>query len=154
RSVSRARGLQSPPAIRPAAADNAMPASSRLKRSNVSLDAALADAKQAFVAANPKSRARFEAAARVMPGGNTGTVLFYDPFPLCIARGEGARLWDVDGHEYLDFLGEFSAGIFGHSHPVIRAAIEGALASGINLSGHNRLEAELAAIVCARFPSM
>src|SRR5688572_6039013 len=115
---------------------------------------ALADAKAAFVAANPESRARFEAAARVMPGGNTRTVLFYDPFPLCIARGEGARLWDVDGHAYLDFLGEFTAGIFGHSHPAIRAAIDAALDGGINLSGHNRLEAELAAIVCARFSSI
>jgi glutamate-1-semialdehyde 2,1-aminomutase len=125
-----------------------------LRRSNVDLAGALAEAKAAFVAGNPQSRARHEAATRVMPGGNTRTVLFYDPFPLCIARGEGARLWDVDGHAYLDFLGEFSAGIFGHSHPGIRAAIEAALADGINLSGHNRLEAELAAIVCARFPSI
>ncbi len=116
--------------------------------------AALADARAAFVAANPESRARFEAAARVMPGGNTRTVLFYEPFPLCIARGEGARLWDVDGHAYLDFLGEFTAGIFGHSDPHIRAAIDAALDAGINLSGHNTLEAELAGIVCARFPSI
>jgi glutamate-1-semialdehyde 2,1-aminomutase len=116
--------------------------------------AALADAKAAFAAANPGSRARFEAAARVMPGGNTRTVLFYDPFPLCIARGEGARLWDVDGHAYLDFLGEYTAGIFGHSDPHIRAAIGAALDRGINLSGHNTLEAELAAIVCARFPAI
>ena len=116
--------------------------------------AALADAKAAFVAANPESRARFEAAARVMPGGNTRTVLFYDPFPLCIARGEGAKLWDVDDHAYLDFLGEFTAGIFGHSNPHIRAAIDAALDAGINLSGHNTLEAELAAIVCGRFPSI
>jgi glutamate-1-semialdehyde 2,1-aminomutase len=118
------------------------------------LAGALEEAKAAFVAANPESRARFEAAARVMPGGNTRTVLFYDPFPLCIARGEGARLWDVDGHEYVDFLGEFTAGIYGHSNPAIRAAIDRALDDGINLSGHNRLEAELAAIVCQRFPSI
>ncbi|MFO0985915.1 MAG: aminotransferase class III-fold pyridoxal phosphate-dependent enzyme [Alphaproteobacteria bacterium] len=116
--------------------------------------AALDDARAAFVAANPNSRARFEAAARVMPGGNTRTVLFYEPFPLCIARGEGARIWDVDGHAYLDFLGEFTAGIFGHSDPRIRAAIDAALDGGINLSGHNTLEAGLAAIVCARFPSI
>src|SRR5690349_7012298 len=95
--------------------------------SNVALADAVAEAKAAFVAANPESRARFEAAARVMPGGNTRTVLFYNPFPLCIARGEGARLWDVDGHEYIDFLGEFTAGIFGHSNPHIRAAIDAAL---------------------------
>jgi glutamate-1-semialdehyde 2,1-aminomutase len=131
-----------------------VPSASTATLSNTTMAAALADAKAAFVAANPESRAHFEAAARVMPGGNTRTVLFYDPFPLCIARGEGARLWDVDGHAYLDFLGEFTAGIFGHSNPHIRAAIDAALDAGINLSGHNTLEAELAAIVCQRFPSI
>jgi glutamate-1-semialdehyde 2,1-aminomutase len=124
------------------------------RRSNLDLATALAEARAAYVAANPESRTRYEAAARVMPGGNTRTVLFYEPFPLCIARGAGGRLWDVDGHEYLDFLGEFTAGIFGHSHPEIRAAIDAALDAGINLSGHNTLEAELAAIVCRRFPSV
>lgn len=131
-----------------------MPTAASLRRSNVTMAAALAEAKAAYIAANPESRARYEAAARVMPGGNTRTVLYFEPFPLCIARGAGARLWDVDGHEYLDLLGEFSAGIFGHSHPAIRAAIDAALDGGINLSGHNRLEAELAAIVCRRFPSI
>jgi glutamate-1-semialdehyde 2,1-aminomutase len=124
------------------------------RRSNLDLATALAEARAAYVEANPESRARYEAAARVMPGGNTRTVLFYEPFPLCIARGAGARLSDVDGHDYIDFLGEFTAGIFGHSNPDIRAAIDAALDSGINLSGHNTLEAELAEIVCRRFPSI
>ncbi|MCW5772302.1 MAG: aminotransferase class III-fold pyridoxal phosphate-dependent enzyme [Rhodospirillaceae bacterium] len=118
------------------------------------LEAAVATARAAYVAANPASRDRYQTAARVMPGGNTRTVLFYEPFPLCILRGEGARLWDADGHAYRDLLGEFTAAIYGHSHPTIRAAIDAALDDGINLSGHNRLEAELAGIVCARFPSI
>jgi len=131
-----------------------MPISPRRQESNVSMAAALAEARAAYDAANPESRARFEAAARVMPGGNTRSVLFYEPFPLCIARGEGPRLTDVDGHGYVDFLGEFTAGIFGHSNPIIRAAIDRALDDGINLAGHNRLEAELAEIVCRRFPAI
>ena len=118
------------------------------------IDSALAGARADFITANPESRGRFAEAARFMPGGNTRSSLFYEPFPLCIARGMGARLWDVDGHEYVDFLGEFSAGIFGHSDPRIRAAIDEALDGGINLSGHNRLEAELAADLCRRFPSI
>ena len=56
-------------------------------------------------------------------------------------------MWDADGHEYLDFLGEFTAGVYGHSDPTIRAAIVAALDHGINLSGHNVLEAELARIL-------
>ena len=91
------------------------------------LSDALAEARARYVARNPASRAQHECAAAVMPGGNTRTVLFHEPFPLAIARGEGCRLWDADGHEYIDFLGEYTAGIYGHSHPVIRAAIDRAL---------------------------
>ena len=108
----------------------------------------------AFAAGNPKSRERFHAATSVLPGGNTRSVLYYDPFPLSIVRGDGCRVWDADGHEYLDFLGEFTAGVYGHSDPAIRAAIVAALDRGINLSGHNVLEAELARILCTRFPSI
>ncbi len=66
---------------------------------------ALAEARAAYVARNKLSRARFESAETVMPGGNTRSVLFYDPFPLAIARGQGCHLWDADGNRYLDVLG-------------------------------------------------
>jgi glutamate-1-semialdehyde 2,1-aminomutase len=115
---------------------------------------ALATETQAYAAKNPKSFERFQAATAVMPGGNTRSSLYYDPFPLTIVRGQGCRVWDADGHEYLDFLGEFTAGVYGHSDPVVRAAIVTALDAGINLSGHNALEAELARIICDRFPSI
>ncbi len=118
------------------------------------LDAVLADAVQAYCERHPASARQFDEAQQVMPGGNTRSVLFYAPFPLAIRRGQGCRLWDADGHEYLDFLAEFTAGIYGHSDPVIRAAIDAALDDGINLSGHNLLESQLARLVCARFPSM
>ncbi len=123
-------------------------------RANLDLAAAVADAEQRYAAANPRSRARHEAAARHMPGGNTRTVLHYPPFPLAFARGEGCRLFDLDGHAYLDFLGEHSAALYGHSDPVIREAVEAALADGIALGGPNRYEAALAAEICRRFPSV
>ena len=118
---------------------------------NADIDTALAETKEAYVARNTKSLARYVEATAVMPGGNTRTVLFYAPFPIAIARGEGCRLWDMDGAEYVDFLGEYTAGIYGHSHPVIRAAIERALDGGINLGAHNLLEARFARAVCDRF---
>ncbi|MEM7564335.1 MAG: aminotransferase class III-fold pyridoxal phosphate-dependent enzyme, partial [Pseudomonadota bacterium] len=68
--------------------------------------------------------------------------------------GQGAVVKDVDGHEYLNFVGEYTAGLFGHSHPTIRRAIDDALDSGVNLSAHNVNEVKLAAIVCDRFPSI
>jgi glutamate-1-semialdehyde 2,1-aminomutase len=121
---------------------------------NLTLDAAVADVEARYVAANPKSKARFEAAQRNMPGGNTRTVLHYDPFPVALSEGEGARLRDLDGHSYIDFLGEFTAGLYGHSEPAIRSAIAEALAGGLVLGGPNRYEARLAELMCERFPAL
>ena len=121
---------------------------------NLTLDGALAEAAERYVSANPASAARYEEARRSLPGGNTRTVLFYDPFPLAMAKGEGARLRDLDGHEYRDFLGEYTAGLYGHSHPRILGEVREALDAGIVLGAPNRFEAELAELVCARFPSI
>ena len=121
---------------------------------NLSLDAAVADTEARYVAANPKSKARFEAAVRDMPGGNTRTVLHYDPFPVALVKGEGAYLTDLDGHTYTDFLGEFTAGLYGHSEPKILRAIQEALAGGLVLGGPNRYEARLAELMCQRFPAL
>ena len=121
---------------------------------NTSEAALLRDARERFVAANPASLAAHVEATAVMPGGNTRTVLFHTPFPLTMARGEGCRLWDADGHQYVDMLGEYTAGLYGHSNAVIRAAIDAALDGGWNLGGHGVMEARLAALICQRFPSI
>jgi glutamate-1-semialdehyde 2,1-aminomutase len=121
---------------------------------NVSAEAALAEAEDRYRAQNPKSLAQHREACASMPGGNTRASIHADPFPLTIGRGEGARLWDLDGHEYTDFLSEFTAGIYGHSHPAIRAAITAALDGGLNFGAHNATEAKFAEAVCARFPSI
>ena len=126
----------------------------RPNAANVDLSAALAEAEERYRADNPKSLAQHRQACMAMPGGNTRASIHADPFPLTMARGEGARLWDLDGHEYADFLSEFTAGIYGHSHPAIRNAIEGALAGGLNFGAHTETEARFAAAVCARFPSI
>jgi glutamate-1-semialdehyde 2,1-aminomutase len=121
---------------------------------NIDIRGALAEAEELYRARNPKSLAQHRAACEAMPGGNTRTAIHVDPFPLTMVRGEGARLWDLDGHEYVDFLSEFTAGIFGHSHPAIRQAIEQALEGGLNFGAHNATEARFAAAICARFPSI
>jgi len=121
---------------------------------NIDIAAALAEAEELYRARNLKSLVQHRAACAAMPGGNTRSAIHVDPFPLTMARGEGARLWDIDGHEYIDFLSEFTAGIYGHSHPRIRKAIEQALEGGLNFGAHNAIEARFAAAVCARFPSI
>ena len=123
-------------------------------RRNRSLESVLDEAREAYAAKRPKSKAQHETARTVMPGGNTRTVLYHGPFPICAAKGAGAYMTDLDGHRYLNLLGEYTAGLFGHSHPVIRAAIDTALDGGVNLGAHNAMEAELARLVCARFPSI
>ena len=115
---------------------------------------AVADAVERYVQRNPESKRLHEARTKVMPGGNTRTTIHAEPFPLTIVRADGARIWDADGHEYLDFLGEFTAGLYGHSHPVILDAIREALADGIVLGAPNRYEHALAEAVCGRFPSI
>jgi glutamate-1-semialdehyde 2,1-aminomutase len=118
---------------------------------NADLDAVLNEAKEAYVARAPRSLSHYVEATTVMPGGNTRTVLHYAPFPLVMARAEGCRMWDVDGREYIDFLGEYTAGLFGHSHPVIRSALDRALDGGISFGASNMIEARFAKAVCDRF---
>lgn len=115
------------------------------------IDLALHEAASKFAARRPISAAAHRRAQAVMPGGNTRTVLFTAPFPIRAERAEGAGIVDLDGHRYTDFLGEYSAGLFGHSHPVIRAAVEDALRHGINLGAHHTKEVELAEAVTRRF---
>ncbi len=123
-------------------------------RRNLDLDTALAEAERGYLDANPRSVARHEAAKASMPGGNTRSILHYAPCPLTVARGEGCRIWSLDGGEYLDFLGEYSAGLYGHSNPAIVAAMKAALDDGVVLGAPNLHEAKLAAELCARFPSL
>ena len=121
---------------------------------NSDLQSALDEARQAYAGRNPKSLTRQQEACEAMPGGNTRTTLHNSPFPLTVVRGDGCRLWDADGHEYIDVLGEYTAGIYGHSHPVIRAAIDRALDHGWNFAGRNVNEGKLAKLVVDRMPSI
>lgn len=121
---------------------------------NQDLASALADAEARYVARNPESARAHALAVKEMPGGNTRTTVHFSPFPLCMARAEGPVLVDVDGHRYADFINEYTAGVFGHSNPVIAEAIRQALADGIAFGAPNRHEPLLAAEIRRRFPSM
>jgi glutamate-1-semialdehyde 2,1-aminomutase len=119
-----------------------------------SLHSAIDDARSRFISANPLSQAADEKAAQYLPGGNTRTVLHYEPFPLTIVGGDGAELTDLDGHRYVDFVGEYSAALFGHSNETIKAAIRDALDNGITMGAPTRYERELAGLLCERFPAL
>jgi len=118
------------------------------------VDEALGEARQRYARNHPCTQAMHERAGLVLPGGNTRSVLFHRPFPLRVAEAWDALLRDVDGHEYLDLLGEYSAGLYGHSHPVVMEAMTDAIRQGLTRGAHIEHEVLLAEAVCDRFPSV
>lgn len=100
-----------------------------------------------------RSKALFDRALRVMPGGNTRTTLFMKPHPFYAARGHGCRLVDVDGTERLDFVNNFNSLIHGHAHPVVTAAVKAQLDLGSAFPMPTEPEVRLAELLCARVPS-
>ncbi len=124
------------------------------KLTQVSQDA-LAEAHAEYTLLNPSSLQAHQLARKNLPGGNTRTVLHANPFPITFASGNGCTLTSLDHHTYTDFLGEYTAGIYGHNNATIRTAIHDALARGWSLGGNNVYEKELANLVCERFaPTM
>jgi glutamate-1-semialdehyde 2,1-aminomutase len=118
------------------------------------LKLAIVDARKRYAAANPLSDAAEKDALQYLPGGNTRSVLHFEPFPLTMVSGDGAELTDLDGHCYVDFVGEYSAGLFGHSDPRIKVAIDEALDSGIAMGAPMKYERTLAALLCERYPAL
>ena len=89
-----------------------------------------------------------------MPGGTTRTTTYFDPYPLYIQRGEGCHVWDADGTERIDLLGNYTAMILGHAHPKVVEAIAAQAARGSGFAAANPVEVQLAEILCERVPSV
>ena len=112
---------------------------------------ALEIATEKFITANPKSKQVFDNACKHLPAGNTRTTLFAPPFPISATSGSGSEIVSADGKTYLDMTGEYTAGIYGHSHPKIMEALRQGLCNGVNLGATGPLEGELAGIIKERF---
>jgi len=111
----------------------------------------LAKAHGNFADRNPESRRHYEAARAHLPGGHTRTVLTHAPFPLVFASGQGSFLHDVDGHTYIDMLGDYTAGLLGHSEHRVIDAVTTALKTNTSVGGIHPAEARLAKLMCERF---
>jgi glutamate-1-semialdehyde 2,1-aminomutase len=118
------------------------------------LDTRLVVARQRYVDANPESASWAARANEVLPGGNTRSVLHFDPFPFRVASAEGRHLVDVDGHRYVDLLGNYTAGLLGHSPEPVRAAAHAAIDGGWALGAVHPNEVRLAELIVGRFPSI
>jgi glutamate-1-semialdehyde 2,1-aminomutase len=114
----------------------------------------VAEAHERYRAKRPNSEVADAAARSVMPGGNTRSVLHFDPFPFRVASAHGPRLTDVDGFTYVDLLGNYTAGLFGHSPTAIQRAVSAAVETGFAMGATHTVEIRAAELVAERFESI
>lgn len=104
-----------------------------------------------------KSQALFERARRLMPGGVNSPVRAFRSvggIPPFIARGEGSHIFDVDGNEYIDYVGSWGPLFLGHRHPVVIEALREVLEVGTSFGAPTEREVELAELIREAMPSM
>jgi glutamate-1-semialdehyde 2,1-aminomutase len=104
-----------------------------------------------------RSETLFQKAQTLMPGGVNSPVRAFRSVggtPLFIARGEGAYIWDVDDHRYIDYVGSWGAMILGHAHPKVISRIQNLAARGTSFGAPTQLENELAELVVAAVSSI
>ncbi|MBZ5623132.1 MAG: glutamate-1-semialdehyde 2,1-aminomutase [Acidobacteriia bacterium] len=104
-----------------------------------------------------KSEELFRRAQEIIPGGVNSPVRAFRSVggsPLFIARGDGAHIFDVDGNEYIDYVGSWGPLLLGHRHPEILAALAGALQIGTSFGAPTEQEVALAEAICDAVPSI
>ena len=97
----------------------------------------------------PRSCEAFEAGRHYLAGPAKGAY-YHPPYPLTLSKGEGCKIWDVDGREYVDFANHHTVQVLGHNHPAIMAAVERQLRTGIALGSATGIETEIASEMCRR----
>ena len=100
----------------------------------------------------PTSRALYQRALKVFPGGITHDSRLMRPYPIYIARARGARKWDVDGNEYVDYFGGHGALLLGHAHPEVVEAVRRQSARGTQYGASHELELEWAELIVEMVP--
>ncbi|MGE5295653.1 MAG: glutamate-1-semialdehyde 2,1-aminomutase [Solirubrobacterales bacterium] len=106
---------------------------------------------------NHKSIEAFAQARKVLPGGVNSPVRAFggvDREPLFIAGAKGSRIFDVDGNEYIDYVGSWGPMILGHAHPAVVAAVQKAAERGTSFGAPTLAETELASRIVRAFGSI
>src|SRR5271166_6641694 len=99
-----------------------------------------------------KSERLFAEALKCIPGGVNSPVRAFRAVggqPFFVDRAQGARVFDVDGNEYVDYVGTWGPAILGHAHPKIIQAIRDTAGQGTSFGIPNPLEVEMARLVCS-----
>ncbi len=110
-----------------------------------------------FISLSSRSSQLFRVAQKRIPGGVNSPVRAFrhvgaDPF--FIERAQGAKIWDVDGNDYIDYVGSWGPAILGHAPKVIVNAVREAAARGLTFGIPNPLEVEMAELICKWMPSI
>ena len=103
------------------------------------------------------SSAEFAKAIQYLPGGVNSPARSWKSVggtPITLRRGQGSRVWDIDGNEYIDYLASWGPLILGHSHPRVLAEVETALRNGTSFGAPTELETRLARDVVEAYPSI
>ncbi|KAF2271011.1 PLP-dependent transferase [Lojkania enalia] len=123
-----------------------------VKSGHANVAEAIEAAKTRFVERNPTSLKLHEEAVKSLPGGNTRSLLHTAPFPIYMKSGTDYRVVSEDGHTYTDFVGELTAGLYGHSDPLIQSTLISVIKDvGMNLGATTKFESQHAALLCSRF---
>lgn len=101
-----------------------------------------------------RSHSLYDRALASLPGGNTRTTVFMKPYPIYAERGEGCRVWDVDGNEFIDCINNFTSLIHGHAHPALVRAATRQLSLGTAFGLPTESEIDLAELLVSRLPSV
>ena len=104
-----------------------------------------------------KSSQLFHRAQKRIPGGVNSPVRAFrnvDDEPFFVARGQGARIWDVDAKDYIDYVGSWGPAILGHAPKVVVEAVRDAATRGLSFGIPNPLEVEMAELICNWVPSI
>ncbi|MDB6148136.1 MAG: hemL, partial [Spartobacteria bacterium] len=97
----------------------------------------------------------FGRAQRRIPGGVNSPVRAFRNVggePFFVERGAGSKIWDVDGNEYIDFVGSWGPAILGHAPKVVVEAVRDAVTRGLSFGIPNPLEVEMAELICDWMP--
>lgn len=104
-----------------------------------------------------RSAELFRTACNLIPGGVNSPVRAFRGVggePFFVERASGCRIWDVDGHEMIDYVGTWGPAILGHAPTVVLKAIEETARRGVSFGIPNPLEVEMAALICDWVPSI
>jgi glutamate-1-semialdehyde 2,1-aminomutase len=100
-----------------------------------------------YAGKTPSSARRYSQARQLFPSGITHDSRYLEPHPLFVSHAAGARKWDVDGNEYVDYFGGHGALLLGHGHPAVVDAVARQVSRGVHLGASHDLELEWASLI-------